>query len=89
MLDVLEQELQLPVGQDTSRGTRALQDRANDQAILLRPIIARLQSEGVTSTSALMNALNEAGIPSSRGGSWNSASLRNLLTRLSKIPADH
>ncbi len=41
--------------------------------------VQSLQSEGITSYSALARALNERRIPTANGGQWHASSVRNLL----------
>ncbi len=60
----------------------AIKARADDHARELRPVIAELEREGVTSLGGIAAALNERGWATPRGGAqWHKASVRNLLAR--------
>lgn len=70
-----------------SRKTRALavealQARAESKAKDLAPIIKELQAGGATSLRAIAAGLNEAGIPTARGGEWSSSQVMRVLERL-------
>jgi len=60
----------------------ALQARANAKAADLAPIIKDLQASGKTSLRAIAEGLNEAGIPTARGGEWSSVQVMRMLERL-------
>lgn len=74
-----------------SKGNRAavgaLKDAADRHAADLAPVIAHLQSEGLTSLPALAKALNERQMRTPRGGHWYPSSVRNLLARLNAAAA--
>ena len=59
----------------------ALQARANAKAADLAPIIKDLQASGKTSLRAIAEGLNEAGIPTARGGEWSSVQVMRMLER--------
>jgi len=63
-----------------SSKTRALAVRALQAD--LAPIIKELQAAGKTSLRAIAAGLNEAGIPTARGGEWSSAQVMRILERL-------
>jgi hypothetical protein len=46
------------------------------------PIIKELQAAGKTSLRAIAAGLNEAGIPTARGGVWASPQVMRVLERL-------
>lgn len=48
----------------------------------LAPFIRRLAAEGITGTTRIARALNDAGHPAIRGGLWTSAQVGILLQRL-------
>lgn len=75
---------EMPLAQNPGPGTTALRVKANERAERLRAVIEGLQAGGITSQSDITRALNDAQIPSARGGSWHPASVRNLLIRLDK-----
>jgi DNA invertase Pin-like site-specific DNA recombinase len=60
----------------------ALQARADAKAADLAPIIKELQAAGATSLRAIAAGLNEAGIPTARGGEWSSVQVMRILERL-------
>jgi hypothetical protein len=57
---------------------RALTPKAAD----LAPIIKELQAGGNTTLSAISAALNDAGIPTARGGNWSSPQVMRMLEGL-------
>jgi DNA invertase Pin-like site-specific DNA recombinase len=61
---------------------KALQARADAKAADLAPIIKELQAAGKTSLRAIATGLNEAGIPTARGGEWSSPQVMRILERL-------
>ena len=58
----------------------ALQARANAKAADLAPIIKDLRRRN--SLRAIAAGLNEAGIPTARGGEWSSAQVMRVMERL-------
>jgi DNA invertase Pin-like site-specific DNA recombinase len=60
----------------------ALQERAESRAADIAPIIKQLQEAGKTSLRAIAAGLNEAGIPTARGGEWSSPQVMRILERL-------
>lgn len=56
--------------------------RANRRAADLAPTISRLVAEGIVSATGIAAKLNEAGVPSARGGRWQAVQVQRLLTRL-------
>ena len=63
-------------------GVQALQARADAKAADLAPIIEELQATGKTSLRAIAAGLNDAGIPTARGGKWSSPQVMRMLERL-------
>lgn len=63
---------------------RAIKAAADRHAQDLRPVIASLHSEGLTSLGAIAEALNTRGMLTPRGGRWHKSSVRNLLDRLAE-----
>ena len=61
----------------------ALKARADAKAADLAPIIKDLQAAGKTSLRAIAAGLNEAGIPTARGGEWSSPQVMRVLERRS------
>jgi DNA invertase Pin-like site-specific DNA recombinase len=56
--------------------------RAQAEAERLRPVIAQLQKDGVTSSHALAAKLNDQGYTTGRGMSWYPATVLRVLRRL-------
>ncbi len=50
----------------------------------LRPVIDDVQRQGVTTLRAIATALNERGMLTRRGGTWQVSNVRNLLRRLDR-----
>src|SRR6516225_3954292 len=72
----------VPSKKARAMGVEALQARADAKAADLAPIIAELQAAGKTSLRAIAAGLNEAGIPTARGGEWSSPQVMRILERL-------
>jgi DNA invertase Pin-like site-specific DNA recombinase len=70
-------------GIDLGRTARQNQELATDHAMLFRPILRQLQSEGFVTIRAITAALNERGVPSRDGGCWHLRSTQMMLKRLS------
>jgi hypothetical protein len=62
-------------------GVEALRARADAKAANLAPIIKELRAAGKTSLSAIAAGLNDAGVPTARGGKWSSPQV-GMLERL-------
>jgi DNA invertase Pin-like site-specific DNA recombinase len=67
---------------DRKRATVALKAQANERAQSLAPVLQELQAEGVTTCTALADALNTRSIPTARGGRWHACSVSRLLARV-------
>jgi hypothetical protein len=64
-------------------GLVARRTRANKHAADLAPIIAELRAAGITSLTGIAGALNERGIPTTRGsGPWYHAQVGRMLARM-------
>jgi DNA invertase Pin-like site-specific DNA recombinase len=64
-------------------GIAARQQRADARAADIAPTVKALQADGVTSLRAIAAKLNEAGIPTSRGGSvWSAVQVARVLERI-------
>lgn len=61
---------------------RARRARSEAQAARLGPVIAELQAAGITSAYGLAKALNERGIPTPRGSTWQAVQVQRVLKRL-------
>jgi DNA invertase Pin-like site-specific DNA recombinase len=65
------------------RGTAVLGQRADARAADIGPTIKSLQAAGATSLRAIAAKLNEAGIPTSRGGgTWSAVQVARVLERI-------
>jgi len=69
-------------GRGNAASVQAIRAHADDHAHNLRPVIAALAEEGITSLGAVAAALNERGMLTPREGRWHKSSVRNLKTRL-------
>ena len=72
----------VPSKKTRAMAVKALQTRADAKAADLAPIVRDLQAAGKTSLRAIAAGLNEAGIPTARGGNWSSAQVMRILERL-------
>jgi DNA invertase Pin-like site-specific DNA recombinase len=63
-------------------GVAAQQARADARAADLAPILKELQEAGKTSLGQLAAGLNEAGVPTPRGGEWTATQVQRVLARL-------
>jgi DNA invertase Pin-like site-specific DNA recombinase len=64
------------------KGTSVRVERSRARAADLEPIVRELQASGITSLSGLAKALNDKGIPTARGGSWQAVQVQRVLARL-------
>lgn len=80
-----------PPNANYRRGNQANRHKANERASRLRNFvlteIAKLPEGEELSPSALAEALNSAGIPSARGGSWSHNTAKDLIARVRNLPA--
>ena len=60
-------------------GRAVLQAQARARAADLAPIIAELRAAGVVTLQAIVDGLNERGIPAARGGPWRITQVVRLL----------
>ena len=74
-------------GKGNAAAVGALKLSADAYAAKLRPVIEGLQRRGLSSLSALAQALNDMAMRTPRGGSWHPSSVRNLLARLGAVGA--
>jgi len=61
---------------------RVIAGNADRHALNLRPVLASLNEEGITSLGQIAEALNERDMVTPRGGRWHKSSVRNLIARL-------
>ncbi len=62
-------------------GRRSTQRSADQFAESLQPILASLQTQGVTTLAGIADALNGRAVRTARGGRWHVSTVRNLLQR--------
>ncbi|GJE14477.1 hypothetical protein FOHLNKBM_5552 [Methylobacterium longum] len=67
------------VGQVHSRARQT--QRAEERALDLAPVIARVRAEGAVSLRQIAAALNGRGIPAARGGAWSATQVRRVRSR--------
>jgi DNA invertase Pin-like site-specific DNA recombinase len=72
----------VPTAKHRKLSAAVVQARASARAADLAPIIKELQAAGKTSLRAIAAGLNEAGIPTARGGEWSSPQVMRILERL-------
>ena len=75
-----------PSETERAAGRAAQADRAQRQAELLAPVLGELEATGISSLAAIAEALNERGIPTSRGGDkgWTPMQVSRIRKRLAE-----
>lgn len=63
-------------------GVEAIKANAQSFAEEIRPIIAHIQEQGLTSFQQIADELNRRGIMTARSGQWHKMTVRNLLLRV-------
>lgn len=89
-LALVGKKLGCPNGADAFRrankgnvdGLKAIQAKADSFADNLKPVVAALALEGITSLGGIAAAMNDRGMLTPRGGNWYKSSVKNLLDRL-------
>jgi len=66
-----------PTDEDRAQAALAKREKAKRPDLL--PIIDAIRAEGITSASGIARALNERGIPTSRGGLWQAVQVQRFL----------
>ncbi len=64
-------------------GLAARLAKAQARAEDLELVISAIRASGITSRYGMARALNEIGIPATRGGQWTQTQVKRLLARLS------
>lgn len=81
-----------PLNANYKHGNRANRRSADERANRLRAFvqseIANLPEGEALSPSALAAALNAAGVPSPRGGSWSHNTAKDLIARVRSLPGE-
>jgi DNA invertase Pin-like site-specific DNA recombinase len=67
---------------DPALGAAAARKKADEKAAEYAETFSELRSEGAKTAYALAKALNERGIPSPRGGKWQSVTVERVQSRL-------
>lgn len=63
-------------------GQRGLQAAAARRAADVLPVVEQIRAAGVTSAKGIARELNARGVPSPRGGQWQTTSVQRLLARV-------
>jgi len=61
------------------RGAVVRREKAASRTADLLPVIDTIRAEGVTSATGIAKALNERGIPTTRGGRWQAVQVQRIL----------
>lgn len=69
-------------GAGQKHGVDAVRAAANARAADLAGILQGLKAQGVTSFNAQAQHLNQAGIPTARGGKWTATGVRRIKARI-------
>ena len=69
-----------------SLGRQVTQNQADRFAATVLPIIATVQRAGITSYRGIAQALNDRGVRTARGGTWQVSNVRNVLARTRPRP---
>lgn len=72
----------VPTDETRAKATAALRERVLKETADLEPEIRKLQAAGATSLREIAARLNEAGIPTPRGGKWSAVQVSRVLARL-------
>ena len=70
------------LGKNSAKLARQSRMRALIRAQKLRPILAELRQDGITTARAIADALNDREVETPRGGRWHQSSVSNVLKRL-------
>jgi DNA invertase Pin-like site-specific DNA recombinase len=72
-----------PTAKMRALSTAVVQQRADARAADIAPTIRKLQADGATSLRAIASKLNEAGIPTARGGgTWSAVQVARIIERI-------
>ena len=67
------------------RAVEARQVKSEARTADLMPVIDAIRAEGITSATGIAKALNERGIPTTRGGSWQAVQVQRMLRSASGL----
>jgi len=70
------------------RGAQATRMQAETHALKMMPAIAQARAEGLKGLAEIAAYLDAAGIPTVRGGRWQTESVRRVLRRLVRLGHD-
>lgn len=65
----------------------ALRERARSFAGNIAPTIRHIQASGCRSLRSIAEALNNRGVPTSRGNKWTAVAVARVLSRITRTPA--
>jgi hypothetical protein len=65
-----------------SARTKAAFAAANCHAAQVLPVVDAIRGNGIETLAGIARALNERGVLTARGGTWDATRVRNLLARL-------
>jgi len=68
-------------GAAAARGRAASVAEADRYAASIKPMVEQLHREGIVSYRGIAKALNNRGIRTARGGSWQVSNVRNIIAR--------
>lgn len=74
-------------GKGNAASLKVIMGDAQERAESMRPVIADMRAQGITSLERLASALNAGGFVTARGGKWHASSVRNLIARLDTATA--
>ena len=67
------------------RGAVVRREKAASRTADLLPVIDTIRAEGVTSATGIAKALNERGIPTTRGGRWQAVQVQRILRSTGRV----
>lgn len=71
----------IPTADAQAKGGAATKAKSISRASDIAPIIRDIQASGITSASGIATALNDQGIPTARGGTWQAVQVQRVLAK--------
>jgi hypothetical protein len=68
-------------GYGTGAALAAVKEGADRHAAQVMPVIETIRGNGIETLAGIARALNERGVLTARGGTWDATRVRNLLAR--------
>jgi DNA invertase Pin-like site-specific DNA recombinase len=68
-----------------SNGNAAQREIADSHATSLEQQLLSIKRAGLTSYTAIADALNARGVPTARGGNWHAQTVKRIATRISIV----